>query len=749
MPSEITVGPPVLTINRGSTFMVTDQRGEIDQARAEGVFAGDTRFLSTYSLYINDRPWDLVTSAAVAYYAARLDLVNPLVLTPGEPGRDSHGQIEAQTLALTIDRIVDESIHESFSITNFAQMPARFNFEVVLRSDFADIFEVKSNSIIRRGSMATHWSETRQELSTLYRNGDFTRTFRYRVAESAGTASYANGRLIFEIALAPGESWQACGRMLLELDGSTRRQPPPCTPYHRDAAHMHTTGTMPEDDLQRDWRSTCTRVDTPNEHVYRAFEQSVQDMGALRLPEQVQHRNTFLPAAGVPWFVTLFGRDSLIVSLQNMMVHAPFATASLEELGRYQATERDDWRDAQPGKILHELRRGELAHFHLIPHTPYYGTADATILYLIVLHEAWKWTGDLELVKRLLPVAERCLHWIDHEGDFDGDGFQEYKTYSNRGYENMAWKDASDAIVYPDGSQVRQPKGTCELQGYVYDAKRRMAEIYAALDQPQRAAAMRQEAAALYDAFNRAFWIEAEGVYALALDPAKHAVATVASNTGHCLWSGIAPPERAERIAHRLLQPDMWSGWGIRTLSSNNPAYNPYSYQRGSVWPHDNSVIAAGLKRYGHAEEANQVARAVLDAARRFQSYRLPEVYSGMPRVPDSFPAQYIGANIPQAWAAGSIFQFLQAMLGLRADAPDGVLYVDPTLPAWLSDLDVVNLNVGDSLLDLHFFRRHDGSSAYDVLRQSGSIAVRQQAWHEADFAAMHSEGAGPVIVGE
>jgi glycogen debranching enzyme len=734
MGTEIRVGPPVLTINRGSTFMVTDQHGEIDSAAAQGVFADDTRFLSNYQLYINNKPWDLVTSAAVTYYAARLDLVNPVVLTPADSRHDWKMTIPAQTVALTIDRTIDDGVHENFSISNFSQQPVRFNFEIVLRSDFADIFEVKLGEIIRRGSMVTHWSDRRQEIETSYHNAEFVRCFRYRVVGAQRPAAYANGRLIFEIELLPAGSWQACGHMYLEHDGRTRGPDRFCHQQKERGAHLHSTASMPKDRVQEIWRETCTRVNTPNEHVYRAYDQSVRDMAALRLPERLHQRNAFIPAAGVPWFVALFGRDSLIVSLQNMMVHAPFAVVALDELARYQATERDDWRDAQPGKMPHELRSGELAHFQLIPHTPYYGTADATILYLTVLHEAWKWTGDLELVRRLLPVAERCLTWIDTYGDLDGDGFQEYRTFSDKGYENMGWKDAGDAIVYADGSQVAQPKALCELQGYVYDAKRRMAELYDALGDAGRARTMRRQAASLREAFDRAFWLPEAGTYALTLDPEKRPSTAIASNAGHCLWSGIALPERAGPVVQRLLQEDMWSGWGIRTLSSENPSYNPYSYQNGSVWPHDNGIIAAGFKRYGFAEEANRVARAILDAARCFLSYRLPEVYSGMTRVPDSFPAQYIGANIPQAWAAGCIFQLLQTILGLRANAPHDTLYVDPTLPRWLPELDMPNLNVGKTRLHLRFQRRRDGSSEWEVVSQHGkSLSVRQQPWHAAD----------------
>jgi glycogen debranching enzyme len=375
------------------------------------------------------------------------------------------------------------------------------------------------------------------------------------------------------------------------------------------------------------------------------YRQAVEDMGALRIYDLDVSDEAWVPAAGVPWFVTLFGRDSLIVALQTMSISTGFAYGALKRLADYQATERDDWRDAQPGKILHELRFGELAHFHQIPHTPYYGTADATILYLIVLSEAYRWTGDVHLLKDSRAIAERCLAWIDHYGDLDGDGFQEYKTYSSLGYENVGWKDARDAVVYADGTQVKQPKGLCELQGYVYDAKLRMAEIFEALGDKGRAQALARQAETLKQKFNRVFWMEEEGCFAYGLDPDKQQITSIASNPGHCLWSGIADQEKAERTARRLLQPDMWSGWGVRTLSRKNPAYNPFSYQNGSIWPHDNGIIAAGFKRYGLADEANTVIRGIFDAARRFEAYRLPEVFAGLQRGGKSvdFPAIYPG----------------------------------------------------------------------------------------------------------
>ena len=463
------------------------------------------------------------------------------------------------------------------------------------------------------------------------------------------------------------------------------------------------------------------KLRTSNEEFYRFFHQAIDDMAALRLPIEGTDHMVFLPAAGLPWFMAPFGRDSLIVSMQNILVYPEFARGSLDVLGRWQSKERDDFRDAEPGKIMHELRYGELAHFKLIPHTPYYGTADATPLYLITLHAAWRATGDHSLLEKYLPNAEAALDWIDNYGDRDGDMLQEYQTRSPVGYENMAWKDAGDSMTYPDGSPVRGPKALCELQGYVYDAWVRMAEVFDALGKPDRATALREKAAALFEKFNEAFWDEDTGFYAYMLDGEKRKVMTVASNPGHLLWSGIVPPDRAARVVARLMAPDMNSGWGIRTLSSKHPAYNPYSYQNGSVWPHDNSLIALGFKRYGFSTEVGHIARDISGAASHFLLNQLPELYSGVERAGANFPVQYLGANVPQAWAAGSCFALLQAMLGIQPDAPNDRLYVDPDLPDWLPDVTLMDLRLGRRHLDIRF-RRVGDKTDWDVLRGDANV---------------------------
>jgi len=719
--TEITVGPPVLTINHGSTFMVTDRQGEIHPDQELGVFAGDTRFVGYYRCTIERQPWVLLTSSTTSYCEMRLVYTNPPLPALDAPmphwpqGRGRtfpgvRGDLPAQQIGLVLTRSVNGTLQEHFAVSNYSGMAVRFHLDLSIRSDFVDLFDVKAHRYFSRGDSVSSWlvADDRWDLVVAYQNGDFRRRFTYRVLHSDSPPRYDNGRIEWTIDLPPAGRWEAHATMILDVGQG-------------DAPAPGTSSRS--EDRQATWDAHTTQLSTSNCVADATYRQAVDDMAALRIhmPDMPEHE--WVPAAGVPWFVTLFGRDSLVVSYQAMSVYTPFARGALQRLAEYQATERDDWRDAQPGKILHEIRHGELAYFELVPQTPYYGTWDATPLYLIVLHEAWKWTGDQKLLETYLPNAERCLAWIDQYGDLDGDGFQEYKTFSAQGYENQSWKDSGIAVVYPDGSQVKQPKALCELQGYVYDAKQRMAEIYAALGNAARADELRQQAEQLRRAFNERFWLDDQGTYAFGLDPDKQPIATVASNAGHCLWSGIADPDKAARVVQRLLQPDMWSGWGIRTLSRRNPAYNPFSYQNGSVWPHDNAFIAAGFRRYGFADEANRVAGAIFDAAARFESYRLPELYSGLDRAETVFPVQYLGANIPQAWAAGSIFLLVQTMLGLRADAPNGRLYVDPKLPEWLPDVTLSNVAVGGTCLRLNFWRASnapDAPTRWDVVDQTG-----------------------------
>jgi glycogen debranching enzyme len=701
MSFKVQVGPAQIAIHQGQTVLVTEPDGRVPWPSERGLYFRDTRLISAWAIYANGESWDLLNGGAISYHAARIFQTNRAFMS-------EDGPIAARTLGLVIGRHINGGLHEDIEITNNGRNPVRFNLEIAIRADFADIFEVKSNQIVRRGRITTAWSDKQQVLRVSYRNKDFCRKLIIRTGEGDGEPTVnANGRLSFDIALKASQAWHRC--LIYDLmDGEeAMRAPRECT--HSSAASDHA-------DKMDQWQRTVLKIRTSNEEFYRCYTQGVQDMAALRLPLKGMGHMVFVPAAGLPWFVALFGRDTLIVSLQAMIVYPEFAGGALEVLGRLQAKVRDDYRDAEPGKILHELRCGELAHFKVIPHTPYYGTADATPLYLVALHAAWRATGDRVLIERHLPAAEACLTWIDQYGDRDGDGFQEYQTRSPAGYENMAWKDSGDAVVYPDGTLVRGPKALCELQGYVYDAWLRMAEIYDELDNNRRANALRTKAAALFKKFNEAFWDEKSGFYAYALDGEKKKVLSVVSNVGQCLWSGIIAPERAGKVVKRLMQEDMSSGWGIRTLSADHPAFNPYNYQTGAVWPHDNSLIALGMRRYGFAAEAAAVARDISRAASHFLLNQLPELYGGLQRDPTNFPVQYLGANVPQAWAAGTPFMLLQAMLGLQQDAPRGKLYVDPALPDWLPDVTLMDLRLGRRRFDIHFWRDGKGTD-FKVLK--------------------------------
>ena len=708
MPFKVQVGPPQISIHQGQTVLISELDGQINWPSERGLYFFDTRVVSSWAIYANGEPWQLLNGGAITHYAARISLTNRDFVTES-------GTIPARTLGLSISRWISGGMHEDLDVTNNSMNPIKFQLEIAIRSDFADIFEVKSNRIVRRGRIATEWSPAQQRLRTTYRNRDFIRAVTISTLRTSGDGTYANGRLSFEVALQPGEAWHTCVLYTLE-DGSRHFEPPrDCIGHCEESEHAEGLA---------DWLHTVAKIQTSNEEFYRLFRRALEDMAALRLPIETADRKAFLPAAGLPWFVAPFGRDSLIAALQNILIYPQFARGALDILGSLQAVEDDPYRDAEPGKIFHELRYGELAHFKLIPHTPYYGTADATPLYLITLHSAWRATGDKALLERHLEVAEGCLTWIDKYGDRDGDGFQEYQTRSPVGYENMAWKDSGDAVVHPDGSLVKGPKALCELQGYVYNAWIRMAEIFDALGKRGRALELRTKAAVLFERFNTAFWDDELSFYAYALDGQKNKVLTVASNAGHCLWSGIVPPDRAKKVVERLMAPDMWTGWGIRTLAATNPAFNPYNYQTGSVWPHDNAMIAMGFKYYGFGMEAARIAHDISKAAGHFLLNQLPELYTAFQRDETNFPVQYIGANVPQAWAAGSAFMLTQAMLGFLPDAPRNKLYVDPLLPEWLPDLTVQDLRIGPHKLDIHFWREGE-ETKFRVLSGDPSVVER------------------------
>ena len=429
-------------------------------------------------------------------------------------------------------------------------------------------------------------------------------------------------------------------------------------------------------------------------------------------------------AAGIPWFATLFGRDSLIAALETVAFIPTLAVATLEVLARLQATKDDPWHDAEPGKILHELRTGEMALAGETPHDAYYGSVDSTPLWLILLGEAHAWTGDDGLLDRLWPNALAALDWIERSGDLDGDGFVEYERRSRLGLLNQGWKDSGDSIRHTDGRPAEGPIALAEVQGYAYAARRAMARLARHRGETDLAARLEVDAETLMTRFDEAFWMPEARFYAIALDGEKRQVGCIASNAGQALWTGIVPAERAARVTERLLETDMFSGWGVRTFASGQPGYNPVGYHTGSIWPHDNALIAAGLKANGAADGANLLAGRLIEAAQWFPDLRLPELFCGFDRTEVGAPVAYPVACSPQAWSAAAPFYLLHTMLGLRANASARRLeLIRPTLPDWLTKLTITGLPVGDDSVDL-LVHRWRGRTSAELLGRRGSIDV-------------------------
>lgn len=712
MPARIQLGPPRIALAEGSSLFVSAPDGNVYPGEAHGLFVQDTRLLSRYRIHIGRRRWVLFSSAPITHYSAQLYYVNPGMDSPA-------GTIRKGSVSMTVERTLRGGVHEDIDLTNYSARPAIFPLVIDAECDFADLFEIRriGPQRTRKVQVEVH-SNGADEIRWRYSREDFTRGLILRVLNADSPPHLQPSGLTFDVTVPPHGRWHSCLHLIPVVGGETLQAPGTC----------HGTLLDELEDRRRRWYRSVAACETSHEHVRLAYRQAVDDITVLRLTaadSQVEHA---VVAAGIPWFATLFGRDSLIISLQSLPVAKGFAPAVLRELAALQATTVDDFRDAQPGKILHEIRYGELAHFQEIPHTPYYGTADATPLYLILLHETYRWTGERRLVEELLPAAERALLWIDSYGDLDQDGFQEYLRRSPRGIKHQGWKDSENGVVHADGGPVDAPVGLVELQGYVYDAKRRMAALYDVLGRDADASRLRRESEALREQFLERFWWPQESTYIFGLDGRKRPIYSVVSNPGHALWSGIARPEHARGVVRRLMAPDMFSGWGVRTLSSRHSAYNPFDYQLGAVWPHDNSLIALGFRRYGYAKEAARIAEAMFSVASSFQSYHLPELFAGLPRTPRSFPVQYPDANVPQGWAAGSVFMLLQALLGMRADAAHGRLLLDPYLPEWLPGLSLRGLAVGRARFDLDVRRDGDEARA-DIDVHEGSLDLVLEPW--------------------
>jgi glycogen debranching enzyme len=649
-----------ISILDGSTFLVCDLRGDLDASpdQTHGFFFRDTRFLSRWKLTADGVPLETLSTDSSQYFQAQFFLV--------PQGGDVN---ENPTASVIRKRSIGTGFHEDLSVVNHAGEPLAVELRLEADSDFADLFEVK-DALAKRGESYRRV----QDDGTLvlgYRREDFVRETHIR---SSLEAELDETGLTFRLALPPHGEWAVC----LFVQPATENGVHDLKVGHDEEEARPAIGMSLDEFLAR-----APKVETDWDALEHVYERSLIDLAALRFESQL-FPGASLPAAGLPWFMTVFGRDSVITSLQALPFVPELAVTTLRVLAARQGSKVDAFRDEEPGRILHEIRFGELTHFGERPHSPYYGTSDTTPLFLVLLDETHRWTGDDDLVRELEAPVRAAMRWIDEHGDRDGDGYVEYlRANEETGLENQCWKDSWDSIRFADGTIASPPIATCEIQGYVYDAKVRTARLARAVwDDPAWADELEVQAARLKEAFNRDFWVADRDCFALALDGEKQQVDSITSNIGHLLWSGIVEDEKVPFVVQHLMGDALFSGWGVRTMAAWEGGYNPIRYHNGTVWPHDNSMIALGLYRCGYRDEANRIAVALLEAATYFR-YRLPEVFAGYRRGRTAFPVEYPTSCSPQAWATGAPFVFLRTMLGLE---PDGT---DPHLPPHVQRLEI------------------------------------------------------------
>jgi glycogen debranching enzyme len=673
-----------LTILEGSTFCVSDDRGDITEP-VMGLFANDTRFLSRWLLTIDGaRPLPL-SSDRVDYFSAAFYLRNPMVNGLG-PDEISIGR----------NRFVGDGMQEHIVVQNHASRRLEFELALELGTDFADIFAVKAYDFAlgdpeHAPPLPALVPPSFEPDGNQFVFGDgascITQVFLSQQGEIDGDM------VRFPIALEPRETWRLRVDMALAADGVRTAPARAERIFGEELARVR--------DSLSAWQLRVPQLRASWDQLAHSFSQSVSDLAALRMGEDPRFPGQ-LPAAGMPWFMTVFGRDTLITCLQTLLFGPELAQTALRVLAELQATEDDPEIDAEPGKIVHEVRQGKGADAWF---PRYYGTVDATPLFLILLSEVWRWTDDAAFVRELRDPALRALAWIDEYGDLDGDGFVEYLRRSDRGLVNQSWKDSGTSQVFHDGRLAEPPIAPCEVQGYVFDAKRRCAELARAVWRERELAdRLDAEAAELRRRFDEAFWCEERGgFYALALDGHKQKLDSLTSNIGHLLWSGIVPPERVDAIVDQLMGEELWSGWGVRTMSSGDAAFSPLSYHNGTVWPHENSIIAWGLANSARWPEAQRIVRRLLNAAGHFR-WQLPEVFAGFSRTATPFPIAYPTAARPQAWAAGAPVLLTQLLLGLQPDNRVHALesVAPPELPSWAGSLRLAGVRAFDKTWNVH-----------------------------------------------
>ncbi|OGA73181.1 MAG: amylo-alpha-1,6-glucosidase [Betaproteobacteria bacterium RIFCSPLOWO2_12_FULL_66_14] len=691
-------------LKHGETFAVFDRFGDVQLIGTgeHGIYHQGSRYLSHLELRLNgERPMLLNSSVKQDNFLLTVHLTTTDFCEEGKI------TVLKGTVHVARARLLwMAACHELLIISNYGEQPVTLNVSLHYGADYADIFEARGFSREGRGEYLPPEVHDGQVLLG-YRGleGLVRRTgISFVPAASRLTAEKAE----FDIELPP----RGTNEIALTIT---------CEPgVQRHGPVVHANAVASADTAVRNARGAWCSVTTANEQLNDWLQRSAADLVMLVLdnPEGPY------PYAGVPWYSTPFGRDGLITAMHCLWIDPGMARSVLAYLAETQATEERAEQDAEPGKILHEARKGELAAIGAIPFGRYYGTADATPLFIALAGQYFRRTGDLEFVRQIWGNVERALQWLSRYGDPDGDGFYEYRRKTDRGLVHQGWKDSDNSVFHRDGRPAEGPIALCEVQAYVYAAKLEAAELSDALGEPLRAGRLRREAFDLQEQFEQAFWCEEIGSYAIALDGAKEPCAVRTSNAGHVLWSGIASFEHAERTAQTLLAPESFSGWGVRTVAEGEPCYNPMSYHNGSIWPHDNAMVAMGLSRYDLKEGAMRILTALFDASQYMDLHRLPELYCGFPRWPSEGPTLYPVACSPQAWASSSVFYLLQACLGMSLHfRPPHVRFEYPLLPACIERMEIRNLKAGNGVVDLALYR-HERDVGVNVLRKSGDVEV-------------------------
>jgi len=679
-----------LTLIDGKTFLSTNFSGDIMPPGAPdvGFFHNDTRFLSRLELRVDGYRTVVLSSSTEQTFASQIEL------TTGQSTLRDTYEIPENTVHIRREQLLhSEILYDYLTFENFNFQELELAIELAYEADYMDVFQVRG---VARQELGHYYKPVAQRDCIL---------FFYRGRDGVARET--------SIHLSPPPD---------EVNGTTARWKLKLPPFKR--FHIQTTITpLVEDKRSRagridfgyslrarreafnEWESHSTHFESSNRIFDQMMGTCVGDFHALQIPDGKEH----VIAAGIPWFATMFGRDSIIAAFQSLLLNPQLAGETLRVLARHQGKEQNDWRDEEPGKILHEYREGEMTRSGEMPFGPYYGSVDATPLWLILLSETFNWTSDEQLVKDMLPHAYRALNWIDEYGDLDGDGFIEFQRRSPKGLANQGWKDSWDANMHRDGQVAKSPIALCEVQGYVYEAKYRMASLLRSFGDTATADRCKKDANDMAKRFEKAFWMPQHGFYAMALDREKRQLQVISSNPGHLLFTRMLPQERARSVTQRFMQPDMFSGWGWRTMAQSERVFNPLSYHRGSIWPHDNSIAAHGMALYEFRDCALKLFTGLVQAALNFRDYRLPELFCGIERREHDKPVQYPVSCSPQAWASGASFLLLTSVLGIRPSAHRKELnIVNPTLPNWLDHLNIRNLRIGGSRVGLDFTRRGD-----------------------------------------